>query len=38
MNVFFCLIKDRTNPPFPVVNDLTLVESLVRTTQLIFIN
>lgn len=30
--------KDRTNPLFPVVNDLTLEESLVRTTQLIFIN
>lgn len=30
--------KDRTNPPFPVVNVLTLEGSLVRTTQLIFIN
>lgn len=30
--------KDRTNPLFPVVNDLMLEESVVRTTQLIFIN
>lgn len=30
--------KECTNPPFPVINDLTLEESLVRTTQLIFIN
>lgn len=30
--------KECTNPPFPAINHLTLEESLVRTTQLIFIN